>query len=273
MSGTNVNQLSKKNYARKWKKSSSASKRRNVLSLDGKLYYNPAKKDVQNLIVNGIKEIVTKYDVDGIHFDDYFYPALGGNYKSNFDAKEYNVYKKTCKKKKKKALSIVQWRRNNINTLVKKVYKTIKSVDKTIQFGISPAGNLANLYASDRYYVDVKKWMGNTGYIDYICPQIYWSFTNKYCPYKKTVKSWVDIKKKNNVDLYIGLAAYRAGISKKEAKAIGDIGWSKSKKELKKQVLAARKYSKVKGFVFYRYDNMVSSRLKTEVKNLKKVLK
>lgn len=273
LSGTNVNSLSTNNYARKWKKSSSSSKRRNVLSLEGKLYYNPAKKDVQNLIVKGIKEIVSNYDVDGIHFDDYFYPALGKNYKSNFDAKEYKAYKKNCKKNKKKAASIVQWRRNNINTLVKKVYKTIKSVDKTVQFGISPAGNLGNLYASDRYYVDVKKWMGNTGYIDYICPQIYWSFTNKYCPYKKTVKSWADIKKKKGVKLYIGLAAYRAGISKKEAKAIGDMGWSKSKKELKKQVVAGRAYSEVEGFVFYRYDNMVSSKLKTEVKKLKKVLK
>lgn len=273
LSGTNVKSLSAKNPARKWKNSSSAAKRRNVLSFDGKLYYNPAKKDVQNLIANGVKEIVTNYDVDGVHFDDYFYPALGSRYKSNFDAKEYKAYQKSCKKKGKKALSIIQWRRNNVNILVKKVYKTIKAADKKVEFGISPAGNLGNLYASDRYYVDVKKWMGNSGYIDYICPQIYWSFTNKYCPYKKTVKSWNSIKKKDSVDLYIGLAAYRAGISKKEAKAIQDIGWSMSKKELKKQVETAREYSKVKGFVFYRYDNMVSSKLKTEVKNLKKVLK
>lgn len=273
LSGTNVKKLSKKNQARKWRASSSASKRRNVLTFDGKLYYNPAKKDVRNLIVNGVKEIVKNYNVDGVHFDDYFYPALGTKYKSNFDAKEYKAYKKKCAKEKKKAKSIIAWRRSNVDTLVKQVYQAVKKIDKNVQFGISPAGNMNNLYASDRYYVDVKKWMKHTGYVDYICPQIYWSFTNKYCPYKKTVKRWVSAKKNSKVDLYIGLAAYRAGISKKEARSIGDTGWCKSKKELKKQVVAARKYKKVSGFVFYSYGNMVSGRLKTEVKNLKTVLK
>ena len=146
-------------------------------------------------------------------------------------------------------------------------------MDKKVQFGVSPAGNLSNLYASDRYYVDVKTWMKQTGYVDYVCPQIYWSFTHSVCPYTSTVKQWAAIKKNSKVDLYIGLAAYRAGISKKEAKAIGDMGWTKSKQELKKQVIAGRKISKVNGFVFYRYDNLFSSQLTQERKNLKAVLK
>ena len=70
--GTNVKALSSNNQARKWRGSSSSSKKRNVLSFNGALYYNPAKSDVQNLIVKGVKEIVQKYDVDGVHFDDYF---------------------------------------------------------------------------------------------------------------------------------------------------------------------------------------------------------
>lgn len=265
--------LASANPAKKWMNAKSSTKRRNVLSFDGAKYYNPAKRDVRNLIVNGVKEIVQKYDVDGIHFDDYFYPALGSNYKNNFDAKEYNAYKNACKKNKKNAMSIISWRRNNVNLLLKDVYSSIKKIDKNVSFGVSPAGNINNLYASDRYYCDVKKWMGTTGYVDYICPQVYWSFTNKYCPYTSTVKRWASIKKSANVKLFIGLAAYRAGISKSEARAIGDIGWSKSKQELKKQVVIARKYKKVSGFVFYRYDNMVSSKTKTEIQNLKRVLK
>ncbi|MBQ1394168.1 MAG: family 10 glycosylhydrolase, partial [Lachnospiraceae bacterium] len=265
--------LASANPAKKWMNAKSSTKRRNVLSFDGAKYYNPAKRDVRNLIVNGVKEIVQKYDVDGIHFDDYFYPALGSNYKNNFDAKEYNAYKNACKKNKKNAMSIISWRRNNVNLLLKDVYSSIKKIDKNVSFGVSPAGNINNLYASDRYYCDVKKWMGTTGYVDYICPQVYWSFTNKYCPYTSTVKRWASIKKSANVKLFIGLAAYRAGISKSEARAIGDIGWSKSKQELKKQVVTARKYKKVSGFVFYRYDNMVSSKTKTEIQNLKRVLK
>lgn len=273
LTGTNVKALSSNNQARKWRSSSSNSKKRNVLTFNGALYYNPAKSDVQNLILNGVKEIVKNYDVDGIHFDDYFYPALGNKYKSNFDAKEYKAYVKNCKKQKVNAKSIVSWRRSNVSNLVKKVYKTIKSIDKNVEFGISPAGNISNLYASDRYYVDVKTWMKSSNYVDYICPQIYWSFTHPVCPYTSTVKQWAALKQNNKVDLYIGLAAYRAGISKGEARAIGDTGWTKSKQELKKQVAAGRKVSKVDGFVFYRYDNLFSSRLKQERANLKKVLK
>ena len=273
ITGTNVKALSSNNQARKWRSSSSSSKKRNVLTFNGALYYNPAKSDVQNLIVNGVKEIVQNYDVDGIHFDDYFYPTLGNKYKSNFDAKEYKSYVKKCKQQKKNAKSIVSWRRSNINNLIKKVYKGIKSVDKNVEFGVSPAGNISNLYASDRYYVDVKTWMKSSDYVDYICPQIYWSFTHSICPYTNTVKQWAALKKNNKVDLYIGLAAYRAGISKTEARAIGDTGWTKSKQELKKQVVAGRKVSKVDGFVFYRYDNLFSSKLKQERTNLKKVLK
>ncbi|MBD5087229.1 MAG: family 10 glycosylhydrolase [Clostridiales bacterium] len=273
ITGTNVKALSSNNQARKWRSSSSSSKKRNVLTFNGALYYNPAKSDVQNLIVNGVKEIVQNYDVDGIHFDDYFYPTLGNKYKSNFDAKEYKSYVKKCKKQKKNAKSIVSWRRSNINNLIKKVYKGLKSVDKDVEFGVSPAGNISNLYASDRYYVDVKTWMKSSNYVDYICPQIYWSFTHSICPYTNTVKQWAALKKNNKVDLYIGLAAYRAGISKTEARAIGDTGWTKSKQELKKQVVAGRKVSKVNGFVFYRYDNLFSGKLKQERTNLKKVLK
>lgn len=271
--GTNVKALSSDNQARKWRSSSSSSKKRNVLTFNGALYYNPAKSDVQNLIVKGVKEIVKNYDVDGIHFDDYFYPALGSQYKSNFDAKEYKAYVKRCKAQKKSAKSIVSWRRSNVNNLVKKVYKAVKSIDKNVEFGVSPAGNISNLYASDRYYVDVKTWMKSTGYVDYICPQIYWSFTHSICPYTNTVKQWAALKKNNKIDLYIGLAAYRAGITTAEARAIGDMGWTKSKQELKKQVVTGRKVSKVNGFVFYRYDNLFSSKLKQERTNLKKVLK
>lgn len=272
ITGTNVKALSSGNQARKWRSSSDRSKKRNVLTFNGALYYNPAKSDVQNLIVNGVKEIVKNYDVDGIHFDDYFYPTLGSKYKSNFDAKEYKSYVKKCKSKKKEPKSIVSWRRSNINSLVRKVYKTIKSIDKKVEFGISPAGNISNLYAQDRYYVDVKTWMKSSGYVDYICPQIYWSFTHPACPYTNTVKQWAALKKNSKIDLYIGIAAYRAGISKKEAKAIGDTGWTKSSQELKKQVVAGHKISKVNGFVFYRYDYLFSNKLKKERKNLKTVL-
>lgn len=271
LSDTKWSSLSSSNPAVKWKKSKDSSTKRRVLSFGGAMYYNPAKASVRELIVNGVEELVSNYDVDGIHMDDYFYPTLGSNYKNNFDALEYKAYKNNCRKNGKTALEIVQWRRKNVDLLLSQVYDAIKKIDSKVVFGVSPAGNINNLYGSDRYYCDVKKWMSKSGYIDYICPQIYWSFSNKICPYTATVKRWCSIKKNANVDLYIGLAAYRAGISKSEAQAIGDIGWSSGKNILKRQVTTARKQKKVKGFVFFRYDNMVSSKTKKEVSNLKKV--
>ena len=271
LSETKMSSLSSSNPAVKWKKSKLSSTRRNVLSFGGAMYYNPAKASVKDLIVDGVEELVENYDVDGIHMDDYFYPTLGTGYKSNFDAVEYKAYKKNCNKNGKTALGIVQWRRKNVDLLLSEVYASIKKIDKEVVFGVSPAGNINNLYGNDRYYCDVKKWMSKSGYVDYICPQIYWSFSNKICPYTATVKRWCSIKKNAKVDLYIGLAAYRAGISKTEAQAIGDTGWSSGKDILKRQVVAARKQKKVKGFVFFRYENMISSKTKKEVSNLKKV--
>lgn len=269
---TNVSALSSDNQARKWRKSS-ASKKRNVLTYGGNLYYNPAKSDVRNLIVNGVMEIVENYDVDGIHFDDYFYPTLGSDYKKVFDYTEYKSYVSSCKANSTTPASIVTWRRKNVNKLVSTVYKAIKEENKNVQFGISPAGNINNLYASDRYYVDVKTWMKSEKYVDYVCPQIYWSFEHSICPYDKTVNAWGDLKKSDTVKLYVGIAAYRAGISSSEAKAIGDTGWAKSSEQLKKQVQYGRNTEMVDGYMFYRYDNLVSSKLKKEVANLKKVLK
>lgn len=103
-----------------------------------------------------MKEIVTNYNVDGIHFDDYFYPNLGSKYRKNFDRTEYNSYVRNRKKNNRKYYGIVNWRRQNVDLLISNVYKTVKSTKKKVQFGISPAGNIDNLYLSWSYYCDVK---------------------------------------------------------------------------------------------------------------------
>ena len=119
---TSNSALARSSYAYKWRNSKSPSLRRNVLNYGGQLYFNPSKPSVQNLIVNGVKEIVKNYDVDGIHFDDYFYPNLGTSYRKNFDAKEYNTYAKNSRKNGKTPLGIVAWRRNNVTKLIRHVY-------------------------------------------------------------------------------------------------------------------------------------------------------
>lgn len=269
---TKISSLPKDSIARKWATSTNASERRNVLKVNGALYFNPASAAVRSLVAKGVREIVTNYDVDGIHMDDYFYPSLGTKNYKKFDYKEYRSYVKSRKAVGKKQRSLVSWRRANVNKMVQKVYSTIKKADKKCVFGISPAGNLGNLYSKTAYYSPVKTWMKSTKYIDYICPQIYWSFTQKTVPYKKVVKQWTAIKRSSKVNLYIGLAGYRAGITMKEAKAVYDTGWAKSNTILKRQVEYARKTKKVDGFCIFSYNTFTRQKAAKEVKNLQKVI-
>jgi uncharacterized lipoprotein YddW (UPF0748 family) len=268
---TKISTLSADNPARKWR--ASADTKRNVLTFGGSLYYNPSSTQVQKLIVNGVKEIVKNYDVDGIHFDDYFYPALGSSYETNFDATEYEAYVETCEEKGTTAKTIVKWRRANVNSLIKKVYAAIKAIDEDCDFGISPAGSISNLYASDRYYSDVKLWMKTTGYIDYICPQIYWSFKHPTAAFDTMLEDWVAAKTNSEIKLYLGLAVYRTGISKSEAASIGDPEWATSDTVLKRQVLAGRETGVVSGFVLFRYDQMIGTKAAEEMENLLSIIK
>lgn len=255
---TDVTKLSKDNQARKWRESGSSSKKRNVLTYDGKLYYNPAKKEVQDLIVNGVVELVKNYNLDGIHFDDYFYPSFtSSNVSTAFDAAEY--------KASGSSLSIANWRRKNINTLVARVYKEIKAIDSTVEFGISPAGNLSNLRSNYSYYVDIDTWMTKTGYVDYICPQIYWGFENGNYSFDKVLKQWVALNKNKKVDLYVGIPNYKAGTSNTSE-------WKNNNDILGQQITYSRNTGATDGFMFFRYDDFYRSSAAKETANLLKVL-
>ena len=109
--------------------------------------------------------------------------------------------------------------------------------------------------------------MGSTGYIDYICPQIYWSFKHPSCPFKKTLKTWTAVPRHKNVRLYTGLAAYRAGISSKEASLIGDKSWAKSNTILKRQIKYSHDTGEVDGFIFFDYADLKRSSARKEIKN------
>lgn len=262
---TNYNKLSKDNQARIWH--SKKATRRNVLAYNGWLYYNPSKKAVRNLVINGIKEIVTNYDVDGIHMDDYFYPTFSKyNYKKAFDAPEYKAYVKEKKANGESYKSIANWRRNNVNMLIKEAYNAIKAIDSTVEFGISPAGNIQNLKSKYGYYVDIDAWMSTPGYVDYICPQIYWGFQYGQYSYDKVLKKWQKLAKKGNTKLYVGLAVYRTVES-------GEAEWRKDKKILSKMVTHARQNSSAKGFYYFRYASFKESKSQKAVKNLVKVIK
>lgn len=243
---TDVKALASNHPARKWLTDNNKANDRNVLIYGGNMYYNPASAQVRGLIVKGVKEIVQKYDVDGIHFDDYFYPSLGNNYKTVFDAPEYEAYKKDAMTKGTTVLSIADWRRNNVNTLVKDVYTVINKVDSSVEFGISPAGYYDKLMMDDRYYVDVKTWLSNDGYVDYICPQLYWSFEHKTYPYMDALEKWLDLRKSSSVKVYVGIPLYKAGSNE-------DADFKKNTAILKEMVECGRDSSMVDGYMFFRY--------------------
>jgi uncharacterized lipoprotein YddW (UPF0748 family) len=175
---------------------------------NGNYYYDPALPEVRQLVTDGVKEIITRYDVDGIHMDDYFYPGKDFN-----DSSSYAKYGDDEDK--------ADWRRNNVDTLITQLRDTIKSYNSNIQFGISPCGIWANKDDNalgsdtrgkgsyDNLYADTRKW-ALEGWIDYIAPQVYWEMGYAAADYKTVTDWWVDTLKNCDTKLYIGLADYKA---------------------------------------------------------------
>ena len=263
---TNVLDLAKTNFARRWLTDNNTANDRNIISHGGSLFFNPAVSGVRTLITNGISELVENYNIDGVHFDDYFYPALGVNHAKLFDSKEYEKYVEQCITDGKKPMKIANWRRGNVNTLIRRVYKAIKEVDETVVFGISPAGFLDSLIRDDGYYCDIKTWLSKPGYMDYICPQIYWSFNHPRYPFDKTLDRWLAMRTNEDVKMYVGIATYKAGSNLEP-------DWKNDKNVLKNQILYARKTGLVDGFMHFRYDFFYRKATQSGVKELLSIIK
>ena len=261
---TSYSQLSKDNPARKWHESSNASERRNVLSYNGQLYYNPSKPEVRQLIIDGVEEIVRNYDVNGIHMDDYFYPSFSSsNYNKTFDAQEYNA-----STEKQNGMSIKNYRRKQVNKLVKGIKKAIDAIDPDVVFGISPAGNIDSLNSKYSYYVNIKKWTNSTKFVDYIAPQIYWGFSHKTAKFDRMTDRWADMVDQSKVRLYIGIPAYKMGqpsngTTKAERKEL------KSKTLLKKMAKYVVK-NDIDGIIVFDYADLNKTACKKLAKYLKK---
>ena len=198
---TNPEELAEGHIAAEWLNDGSD---RAVVSGKG-IYFNPSSTDVQRLILYGIAEILEKYEVDGIHFDDYFYPE---GITENFDAGQYNSYLSQTKK----PLSLADWRRANVNALVSAVYRLCHS--KNVTFGISPAANMSLDNSHDNYnrlYADIALWMREEGYVDYILPQLYFGYEHpvKKSQYGYLLKVWSKLPKHKGLKFYVGLGAYR----------------------------------------------------------------
>lgn len=220
------------------------------VEINGALYMNPASEKAIDLIAKGAAEIAEKYDVDGIQFDDYFYPSDCGD----FDSGDYELY---CENTDS-PLSIDDFRRENVNKLISEVYQAVHKADNSIVFGISPQGNLSN---NGGLFADVEKWCEESGYIDYICPQIYFSLDNPALTFEDSLNEWLGLKKHKGLKLYIGLSAYKAGTDADEGT------WLDNDDILKTEIGILRDKG-ADGFMLYSYDSFNSEDSADELKNV-----
>lgn len=233
-----------------------------TFTLNNKIYFNPANEKVTDLIVSGVKEIAENYNISAIHFDDYFYPP---DMNDDTDKKYFEKYKNSGGN-----MSLEDWRRNNINEMIKKVNKAIKSTNKNIKFGISPCGNID--YCNNTIYADVELW-AKSDIIDYICPQIYYGFENEICPFKKTVNDWCNMTE--NKEIYIGLPMYKCGkkdeyASKNNSNSVFE--FKKNTDILAEQAEYVDNISKINGIYVFSYSSVFISEnntMKKESENLK----
>lgn len=198
-SGTDMNALAENHPARlhpEW-----------VITYNNALYYDPSNEAVKQHICDSVAEIVQNYDVDAIHFDDYFYP---NNYPlsegETADGPEANQ------------------RRAHVNDMIRRVHETVHSIKPDVAFGISPMGIWKNntsdatgsaTKGAEGYYSvygDVRTWIQN-GYVDYIVPQIYWARGTAAADYETLVDWWSNEVKGTDVDLYIGQGIYKDDVA------------------------------------------------------------
>ncbi|EFA68785.1 glycoside hydrolase family 10 protein [Cylindrospermopsis raciborskii] len=168
------------------------------------LWMDPGAKIVQDRAYNVIIDVLTRYDVDGIHLDDYFYPyPISGQ--SFPDEKTYSAYKNSGGK-----LSVEDWRRENVNQMVWRLSEGIKKIKAHVKFGISPfgiyrPGQPAGIVGLDPYsvlYADSKKWL-QEGWIDYLAPQLYWRTDQTQQSYETLLKWWTEVNTKQR-HIYAG---------------------------------------------------------------------
>lgn len=253
----------------------------NVLSFDEKLFLNPGIPAVRDYVIASIAEVVHNYDVDAIHFDDYFYPyritvdgvnvIFGDKGEDAATFKEYGAGYS----------DIEAWRRDNITALVEGLKTVIdqhnQTNQKAVQFGISPFGiwehkannplgsntptGSSQSYSSS-IYADTYKWM-KADSLDYVIPQIYWSFDQAAAPYGELARWWNNAAEGSHTQVYVGHANY---------KHVSNGGWDASwlnPEEVPNQLKFNQGYSNIKGSALFSYNDIQPSDINSLAENLR----
>ncbi len=207
-------------------------------------YINPGIPEARQHIIDTIMEVVDNYDIDGVHLDDYFYPA-SGVFNDDVTFKMYNS---------NHIAALADWRRDNINEFVRQLGESIHRSKPQVSYGISPFGvwrnksmdelgsdTKASVTAYDNMYADVRTWILN-GWVDYVVPQIYWSLSFSAARYDTLVDWWSNVVNGTNVKLYIGHSPYKLGTA--------EAGWQ-SAQEIINQLDYNKLHPEVSGDVFF----------------------
>ena len=215
-----------------------------AVEVSGRVYLNPAYPEVRELVCDGVSEIIRNYPVDGIHIDDYFYPTTD----TEFDRIAYSRYLGRGGK-----LSLADFRREQISSLVHEIYTTVKSENGGVIFGVSPSGVMENNY--DRLYADVALWCAEEGYVDYICPQVYFGFEHSTCPFDRVCDEFSAMVKNKNVRLIIGLSLGKAEAEYDPYAGEGKYEWRDRKDVLRRSMEYLGNIGNCSGFAFFSYQH------------------
>lgn len=219
----------------------------------GELYLNPGEPMSRYLVLQGVKELLDRYDIAGIHYDDYFYPTGTFN-----DAATFKKYGQGFS-------NIEDWRRHNVDLLVQETNELVHQKPGAV-FGISPAGVWANKSTNAAgsnttagvqtyydHYADTRGWV-QKGWLDYIAPQIYWQIGHNKCDYATLTDWWSNVTKGTNVKLYVGHAAYKTGDSSQGTQWMDGL-------EMQRQIAYNRSNGNVDGSIFYGYSALKTNKL------------
>jgi uncharacterized lipoprotein YddW (UPF0748 family) len=229
-----------------------------VVPYAGKLYYDPGLPEVRAFVQDAMLDAVRKYPVDGVHFDDYFYPypVAGQGFD---DAGTYRAHGAGFSDR-------AAWRRDNIDRLVRETAARVKRIRPTARFGVSPFGvwrnastdargsrTTAGVQTYDDLYADTRKWV-REGWLDYIVPQLYWHIGQSAADYAKLLPWWAEVARGSRTRLYVGEALYKAGDPAQAA------AWQDAK-ELSRHLALAADHPEVRGHVFFAAKDVADDRI------------
>jgi len=237
-----------------------------IVGTDGAIL-NPGEPKVREFIIDTCMELIANYDIDAIHFDDYFYASMN----PNADIETYNKYKNNSQ-----TTNIEDWRREQVDIFIRDLSKEIRAYNRTydrqVQLGISPSGvwksgngivtydengtaitNGSNTTTSFNHYgaylySDTKKWIDEE-WIDYILPQVYWAFTHPTASHADIVDWWAKVVKYKDVNLYIGIGLYMSS-------GTNTYSWGTDPYEVANQILFSSANENVDGISFYKLSEL-----------------